>query len=115
MLAQSSVMLNHWDKAAQFALTLINMLPMSLLNWKSPISVLTDHNAMIDQVRRVQFHLPFGLKVYVHDQNPKSKVSPPSKPFLFLDFEPRLDAMRFLVLPDCDQLRLYPFCFLLSV
>jgi hypothetical protein len=96
MLAQSEVPLNYWDKAARFASTLINMLPTSSLGWKSPISVLHGAESMLEQVRRVQTLLPFGLKVYVHDQNPKSKISPPSNTLLFLEYEPRLDAMKFL-------------------
>ena len=51
---------------------------------------------MIEQMIKVQSLLPFGRKVYVHDQNPKSKILPPSKPLLFLGYEPRSDAMRFL-------------------
>ena len=93
MLAQSAVPLNYWDKAARFVLTLINMLPTASLDWKSPISVLSDCNAMLEQVQGVQTLLPFGLKVYVHDQDLKSKISPPSKPLLILGYEPRLDAM----------------------
>ena len=50
MLAQSSVPLKYLDKAAQFASTLINMLPSSLLGWKSPISVLHEVDSMIEQV-----------------------------------------------------------------
>jgi hypothetical protein len=95
MLAQSLVPLNYWDKAARFASSLINMLPTLSLNWKSPISILSETDKLIEQVRKIHTLLPFGLKVYVHDQNPKSKISPPSKPLLFLGYEPRSDTMRF--------------------
>jgi transposase InsO family protein len=93
MLAQSSVPLNYWDEAARFASTLINMLPTLALNWRLPISVLTNVNKMLEQERKINTLLPFGLKVYVHDQNPWSKISPPSKPLLFVGYEPRSDAM----------------------
>jgi hypothetical protein len=96
MLVQSSVPLNYWDEAEHFALTLINMIPSTLLNWNSPSSVLIVADSMLKQTQHVGLLLPFGLKVFVHDQNPKSKVAPPSKSFLFLGFEPRSDAMRFL-------------------
>jgi transposase InsO family protein len=96
MLAQLTVPLNYWDKAARFALTLINMLPTSALDWKSSISVLAKQDKLIEQVRKVHTLLPFGLKVYVHNQNPQSKISPPLKPLLFLGYEPRSDAMQFL-------------------
>lgn len=96
MLAQCSIPLNYWDEAAKFASTLINMLPSLSLNWKSPESILVKHSSAIEQVRHVQTLLPFGLKVYVHNQTPSSKALPPSKPLLFLGYEPRSDAMRFL-------------------
>jgi hypothetical protein len=87
-LAELAVPLNYWDKAAWFASTLINMLPLSSLNWRSPNLVLCNSNKLIEQVRKVQTLLPFGLKVYVHDQNLQSKISPPSKPLIFLGYKP---------------------------
>jgi hypothetical protein len=96
MLAQCSVPLNYWDEAAKFASTLINMLPSAAINRKSPVSVLVNNCSTIEQVRHVQTLLPFGLKVYVHNQSPLSKLLPPSKPFLFLGYEPRSDALCFL-------------------
>jgi hypothetical protein len=96
MLEQSSVPLNYWDKAAQFASTLINMLPTSLLDWKSLLLVLGDVDSLMEQVRGVHTLLPFGLKAFVHNQKPTSKVAVPLKPLLFLGYEPKLDAMRFL-------------------
>jgi hypothetical protein len=96
MLAQCSVPLNYWDEAAKFASTLINMRPSISINWKSPMSMLVDSDAKIEQVRHVQTLIPFGMKVFVHNQKPISKIVPPSKPLLFLGYEPCSDAMRFL-------------------
>jgi transposase InsO family protein len=96
MLAQCLVPINYWDKAIKFSSNLVNMLPLSALNGKSPTLVLVDAKSTIEQVRHVQTLLPFGLKVYVHTQSPSSKVLLPSKPFFFLGYEPRSDALRFL-------------------
>jgi hypothetical protein len=65
MLAQLAVPLNYWDKAAWFASTLIIILPLSSLNWRSPNLVLCNSDKSIEQVRKVQTLLSFGLKVYL--------------------------------------------------
>jgi transposase InsO family protein len=96
MLAQCNVPLNYWDETAKYASTLINMLPSVALEWRSPMSILVNLKSNIEQVRHVHSLIPFGLKVFVHNQSPSSKILPPSKPLLFLGYEPRSDAMRFL-------------------
>jgi hypothetical protein len=108
MLAQCSVPLNYLDKAAKFALMLINMLPSDLIDWKFTISMLVNNKSTIEQVRNIQTLLPFGLKVYYHNQSLLSKLLPPSKPFLFFSYEPWSDALCFLdplsfqVVISCD-------------
>jgi hypothetical protein len=96
MLAQSSVPLNYWDEAAKLASSLINMLPSLALGWKSPNSILEAHRTLIEPVRHVHTLIPFGLKVHVHTQLDSSIILPSSKPLLFLGYQPRSDAMRFL-------------------
>ncbi|PLW36380.1 hypothetical protein PCANC_16187 [Puccinia coronata f. sp. avenae] len=94
LLAQSSVPINYWDEAAQYASTLINILPSKALNWSSPVNVLSELNLLIEPVRDINKMVPFGLKVYV-SHKPPSKISAPSRPLICLGYEPNSDALRF--------------------
>jgi hypothetical protein len=64
LLAQSSVPINYWDKAARYASTLINILPSKALNWSLPVNVLSELNLCIKPVRDINKLIPFGLKVH---------------------------------------------------
>ncbi|PLW30746.1 hypothetical protein PCANC_27795, partial [Puccinia coronata f. sp. avenae] len=101
LLAQSSVPINHWDEAAKYASTLINILPSKALNWSSPVNVLAELNLLIEPVRDINKMVPFGLKVYV-SHRPPSKISNPSRPLICLGYEPNSDALRFFD-PTCQH------------
>jgi hypothetical protein len=101
MMAQCSVPLNYWDKAAKFASTLINMLALSALSWGSPSLVLVNSKATIENVRHIQTLLPFGLKTFVHTQSPASKNLPPlwcSKYVIFSFFSFCLSFLHFILI-----------------
>jgi transposase InsO family protein len=92
LLAQSSVPINYWDKAARYALTLINILPSKAHNWSSPVNVLLELNLCIEPVWDIVKLIPFGLKVHV-SHRPPSKILAPSKPLFFLVYEDHSDAL----------------------
>ncbi|PLW13043.1 hypothetical protein PCANC_05600 [Puccinia coronata f. sp. avenae] len=94
LLAQSSVPINYWDEAAQYASTLINILPSKSLNWSSPVNVLSELNLCIEPIRDINKLIPFGLKVHV-SHRPPSIISAPSKPLICLGYKDHSDALRF--------------------
>ncbi|MBW0529516.1 hypothetical protein O181_069231 [Austropuccinia psidii MF-1] len=94
LLAQCTLPINFWDEAANHASTIINLLPSRALNWKSPVSILKSHEMLIEPLRQINSLIPFGIKVFVHQQH-KPKPLPPSKPLLYLGYEKYSDAMRF--------------------
>ncbi|MBW0547744.1 hypothetical protein O181_087459 [Austropuccinia psidii MF-1] len=94
LLAQCNLPINFWDEAANHASTIINLLPSRALNWKSPVSILKTHEMLIEPLRKIDSLIPFGIKVFVHQQN-KPKPLPPCKPLLYLGYEKYSDAMRF--------------------
>lgn len=69
VLAQSAVPISHWDEAACYSSTLINLLPSKAIKWASPVHVFRPTS---------------------------SKVLPCSAPLLFLGYESHSDAGRFL-------------------
>ncbi|MBW0483798.1 hypothetical protein O181_023513 [Austropuccinia psidii MF-1] len=95
LLAQSNVPIQFWDEAIKLSSNLINLLPSRSLNWKSPVSVLSNLKSNIEPVRKLNSLIPFGLKAFVCRQ-PESKVLPPSKPLLYLGPEDYSDASQFL-------------------
>jgi hypothetical protein len=107
LLAQSSVPINFWDKAAKYSSSLINILPSKALNWSSPVSILSKLDLCIEPVCDVHRIIPFGLKVHVH-HCPLSKVSPPTRPLICLGYESHSDALRFfdpsrrIIVISCD-------------
>jgi hypothetical protein len=91
----------------KYVSTLINILPSKALNWSSPVSVLSEHNLLLEPVCDINKMVPFGLKVYVSHCSP-SKISTPSSPSICLGYEPNLGALRFFdstrqhVIISCD-------------
>ncbi|KAI7947797.1 hypothetical protein MJO28_009705 [Puccinia striiformis f. sp. tritici] len=81
-------------EAANYASTLINILPSKALNWSSPVSVLAGLNLCIEPVRDINKMVPFGLKVHV-SHRPPSTISTPSRPLICLGHEKHSEALRF--------------------
>ncbi|KAI7944933.1 hypothetical protein MJO28_010628 [Puccinia striiformis f. sp. tritici] len=94
LLAQSSVPINFWDKAARYDSTLINILPLKALNWLSLVMVLSELNSCMEPIRDINKLIPFGLKLHV-SHRPPSKISAPSNPLICLGYEDHSDALQF--------------------
>lgn len=96
VLAQSNVLISYWDKAAKHCSMIINHLPSKSLDWQSPVGKLAEKDSTIEPTQDIHRIMPFGLKVNVHQRSAHSKIAPQACFLLFVGYEPRLDALRFL-------------------
>lgn len=94
ILAQSSIPIKLWDKAARYASFLINILPSKPLSWVLPFDKLKQVNLVVEPVCDLSKLIPFSIKAFVHRKT-SYKISPPSQEMLFVGYEPHLDAGRF--------------------
>ncbi|MBW0565113.1 hypothetical protein O181_104828, partial [Austropuccinia psidii MF-1] len=96
LFGQSNIPVRYWDEAAAHASLLLNLLPHKHLKMKTPFSVLSNRNSLIEPEVDLRKLIPFGIKVTVRLINTSSKIEPRGEVLRALTFEKYSDGLRLL-------------------
>ncbi|MBW0500504.1 hypothetical protein O181_040219 [Austropuccinia psidii MF-1] len=93
---QSKIPICYWDEAAMHASLLLSHLPHKDLKMVSSNDFLKSNQIFIQPMIELKKLVPFGIKVFIKNENTSSKVNPTGISMKALTYEPYSDALRVL-------------------